>query len=147
MSTPNEIKWPLLLVTGLGTLVFLLLADVVFVTFYGQLVNPGQEQAFYDKFALDTASAFVFCFAPFPLYIITRWICDKAGDHFYQNALLYFAAIHLFDFVLITSMGALNSVLLPTYWLNVASKLAGILAGAYFASRALEKRRTIDIHT
>jgi hypothetical protein len=83
---------------GLGTMVFLLLADVVFVTFYAQLVNPGQDQAFYDQFALDTAGPFIFCFAPFPMYIVSRWICNKAGQKAYLHASLYFGAFHLIDF-------------------------------------------------
>lgn len=139
MTARNEIKWALLLIAGLGTMVFLLLADVVFVTFYGQLVNPGQDQAFYNQFALDTAGPFVFCFAPFPIYIITRWICDKAGSGYYQHALLYFGAFELIELIMFAGMGTWEGMLLLSYWLNVASKLSGVLAGAYFADKAGRK--------
>lgn len=132
----KDIKWALLLVAGLGTMVFLLFADVVFVTYYAQLVNPGQDQAFYDKFALDTAGPFIFCFAPFPVYIVTRWICNKAGRDFLLHALLYFGAFYLIEFIMLAVMGTWEGLLSLSYWLNVASMLTGVLAGAYFATRA-----------
>jgi hypothetical protein len=136
MTAIKDIKWALLLVAGLGTMVFLLLADVVFVTYYAQLVNPSQDQAFYNQFALDTAGPFIFCFAPFPIYIVTRWLCNKAGRDFFLHALLYFAAFYLIEFIMLAVMGTWEGLLLLSYWLNVASMLAGVLAGAYFATRA-----------
>lgn len=135
MSLFREIKWPLFLVAGLGTQVFLLLADVIFVTYYGQLTVPGQDQAFYDKFALDTAPAFVFTFAPFPLYIITRWLCAKATGNYYAVALLYFGALILIELLMYVILGALQSVLTPGFWIITTSKLCGIMAGGHFATR------------
>jgi hypothetical protein len=131
-----KIKWALVLVAGLGTMVFLLLADVIFVTYYALLANPGQEQAYYNQFALDTAGAFIFCFAPFPVYLISRWLCDKAGHAHYLHAVLLIAAFYLIDVIMIAGMGTWEGMGRPEYWLNAASMLAGALAGAFFAKRA-----------
>lgn len=136
MKLVKEIRWPLLLVTALGMMVFLMLADVVFVTYYAQLGNPGQPQEFYNEFAMQTAGAFVFCLAPFPAYLLTRWLCAKTGQHFFAYAVLLVAAFYGFDVIMIAAMGAWEGLASPQYWLNTAAMLAGAMAGAHFAGHA-----------
>ena len=136
MTSSPQTRWTLVVVAGLGTMVFLLLADVIFVTYYAQLKAPGQDQAFYNQFALDTAGPFIFCFSPFPVYIISRWLCEKAGNQYYLHAGLYIASYYLLDVLMIAGMGAWEGLLSLEYLLNVLAFAAGALAGAYFAGKA-----------
>ena len=143
MNGLSSIRWPLVIVAGLGMMVFLLLADVVFVTYYAQLSNPGQEQAFYNQFAVDTAGAFIFCFAPFPVYLTARWLCNKAGTAFFAHALLLVAAFYLLDIAMIAGMNTWEGLATPQYWLNFASMLAGACVAAFNATR--EQRSAVDV--
>lgn len=83
--------------------------------------------------AQDNAGAFIFCFAPFPVYLLSRWLCDKGGHRHYLHAVLLIAAFYLIDVIMIAGMGTWEGMLRPEYWLNVASMLAGALSGAFFA--------------
>lgn len=132
----KHIRWSLVMIAGLGTMVLLMLADVVFVTHYALLGNPGQEQAFYNQFAEDTAAAFVFCFAPLPLYLISRWLCARAGSAPWAHALLLVASFYVLDVAMLAGMGLLQGLARPEYWLNGLALLAGALAGAWFHVRS-----------
>ncbi len=79
--------------------------------------------------------AFVLTFAPFPLYVITRWLCAKATGHYYRVALLYFVALIVIELLTYVIIGTLQSVLTPGFWIITASKLCGIMAGGHFAAR------------
>ncbi|MDC0598672.1 hypothetical protein OAP18_02375 [Gammaproteobacteria bacterium] len=122
--------------TGLGTVIILPISFIAFVWFYAQFMNPGHEQAFYRGFANLTGAPFMFCFAPFTMYIISRWLCDRVGGAFYLHGLLYFISYHVIDFVLIAFTGDMPQFLTVSYLLIVISKLIGVLLGAYFSSKA-----------
>ncbi len=78
MNSLKHIKWHLLLMTAVGTIVFLLLYFTIFVTYYALVANPGQDKAIIDQFAQLTGAPFVFCTGPFVVYLTVRWLCKKA---------------------------------------------------------------------
>jgi hypothetical protein len=113
------------MVAALGTQVYLILADVIFVTYYAQLGNPGLEQAAYSEFARQTAGAFVFCFAPASLYLIAAWLCRKAGTAPYLHAFLFIALYYALDIAIVALVapGQLGETLRVPYLLNGAMML------------------------
>ncbi len=140
MNAIKHIKWHLLLMAALGTLVFLLLYLTIFVTYYALVANPGQEESVIDQFAQLTGAPFVFCTAPFVVYLTTRWLCRKAGGYFYSHALLYVFFFWLIDFLtFVTQPGGFERWFsFPwalTLILNSAIMLLAALLGAYLAQK------------
>lgn len=137
MGSMKAIKWQLLIMTGLGTVIFMYIAFIVFVMFYSLFMNPGHEQVFYSQFANLTGGPFMFCFAPFTMYIISRWLCERAGSAFYLHGLLYLLAYEVIDLSLVAFTADMSSFVSFAYLLIILSKLSGVMAGAYFASRTI----------
>lgn len=138
MTTPGTtIKWPLILVAALGTQAYLLLADIVFVSYYAQLVNPGHETAYYSAFAQDTAGAFVFCFAPVSIYLITTWLCNKARHRPYVHALAYIACYYLLDLgiVALIAIDQFSKTLQASYLLNLLALFVSAAVAAWLWQR------------
>ena len=137
MSSLKTVKWPLILVAALGTQVYLLLADVIFVTYYAQLSNPGHEPAFYTMFAQETAGAFVFCFAPASIYLIASWLCRRAAAAPYLHATLYVAGYYVLDYAVIAAMAfdQMGETLKLPFLLNGLAMLASALVAARLAGR------------
>ena len=137
MSSFKSVKWPLILVAALGTQVFLLGADFVFVTYYAYLSVTGRESEFYLQFARETAGAFVFCFAPASIYLIARWLCLRAGSAPYLHAVLYIAGYYLLDYAVIVSMALdeIGETLRVPFLLNAAAMLVSALVAAWLVDR------------
>lgn len=133
----RAVKWPLILVAALGTQVYLLLADVVFVTYYAQLSNPGREPAFYTTFAQETAGAFVFCFAPASIYLIASWLCRRAGRAPYLHAALYIAGYYVLDFAVIASVALeqIDETMKVPFLLNMVAMFVSALVAARIVDR------------
>ena len=144
MGRLSKLKWQLLIMAGLGTVILMYAADIIFVWFYAQFKNPGQEPEFYTQFAYDTAAPFIFCVAPLLMYIISRWLCERGGQLFYIYALCYFLLYFLIDMSLVMfNLEVLLSFITLEGLLIVSSKALGVFAGAFFASRAHKS----NIHT
>ncbi len=138
-DTLKNIKWHLPIIAALGTTVFLLLALTVFVTYYAMLVDTERQPIFYDHFALRTAGPFVFCFAPFPVYMITRWLCEKAQTKPFTHALLFFFFYQTIDVTMLLSSEAPGVFFQAIHLINSAALLLAILVGAYFSFMAQKK--------
>ncbi len=144
MSTFKDTKWLLLVIAALGTLVFLMLVDVVFVTYYVFLMNPGLEQEFYNDFAYETAAPFVFCFAPFPVFLTARWIGRKAGRAFYTHSILYIVFYIVIDLSIIVGSDAISKAEEPIFLifgLNIGVMMLAALFAAYQLSKEYAREK------
>jgi hypothetical protein len=143
MPSVKSLKWPLILVAALGTQVYLLLADVIFVTYYAQLSVTGRDPDFYMQFARDTAGAFVFCFAPASIYLIARWLCLRAGSAPYLHAVLYIVGYYVLDYAVIVSIALdeIGETLRVPFLLNAAAMLVSALVSAWLVDRG---RRRVE---
>ena len=141
MTRIRSIKWQLVFIASLGTVIFLLAALVVFVAFYGHFVDPGREQAFYSKFALDTSEPLLFCLSPFVMYIVSRWLAGKAGRAFYLHALLFLILYYVLDTSLLLFTPGMDwpaffgSFVAVKHLLVMSVQVAGVLVGARLAER------------
>lgn len=140
MNVIKNIKWHLLLMAALGTLVFLLLYLTIFVTYYALVANPGQEKTVIDQFAQLIGAPFVFCTAPFVVYLTTRWLCRKAQGYFYTHAVLYVSFFWLIDLLTFASQpgGIERWFSFPwvlTLMLNSSIMLLAALLAAYLARK------------
>jgi hypothetical protein len=135
----RSVKWPLVLVASLGTQVFLLLADFVFVTYYAQLSVTGRDTAYYMQFARETAGAFIFCFAPASIYLIASWLCRRGAEAPYLHAVLYIAGYYVLDFAVIASVALdeIGETLRVPFLLNAFA----MLISALVAARVVDGRR------
>ena len=136
MASLKSIKWQLLIMTGLGTYIFLIAITLPYMWFYGQFTDPGHEMPYYSERANQMVPPFIFCFAPLAMYLISRWLCERVGQMFYLHAILYFLSQELIDLLLVAFSGHFLSFFKPWIFIAYGAKLAGCLAGAYFASKA-----------
>jgi hypothetical protein len=137
MSSLKSVKWPLILVASLGTQVFLLAADFVFVTYYAQLSVTGRDPDYYLQFARETAGAFVFCFAPASVYLIASWLCRRAQAAPYLHAVLYIVGYLVLDYAVIVSVALdeIRETLRLPFLLNHLAMLVSALVGAWQVER------------
>lgn len=144
MSLLTTPRWFLLLLATLATHVILMLADVVFVVYYSLFSKPGLEEAAYTVFARETAAAFVFCFAPPALYLIARWLGQKAGRAPLLHAGLLVALYYVLDILIVIAfMGSTENaepLQAAPYVLNGVAMLAGALLGGWHARDAVTPR-------
>lgn len=103
--------------------------------YYAQFMNPGREQAFYNDFALQTAAPFVFCFAPFPVFLLCVWLARRAGRLPRAHALSLVLGYYAIDLLIVFLLDAQEGLAAVPYWLNLAAMLAAALAGAYHVRR------------
>lgn len=129
MNILTKPRWFLLILAALGMQVLLMLADVIFVTYYAKVSHPELDQAALSVFALETAGAFVFCFAPPVVYLIARWLCLKVGRDFLLHAGLLVVWYYVLDLLFLLAYGFAEFVVVP-YLVNGAAMLtAALLAG------------------
>ncbi|HUQ51480.1 MAG TPA: hypothetical protein VM692_04610 [Gammaproteobacteria bacterium] len=137
MSSLRSVKWPLVLVAALGTQVFLLLADFIFVTYYAQLSVTGRDTTYYMQFARETAGAFVFCFAPASIYLIASWLCRRGAEAPYLHAASYIAGYYVLDYAVIASVARdeIGETLRLPFLLNALAMLVSALVAAWVVAR------------
>lgn len=68
MARNKKIQWQLILFVSFGIQILLVVCHVLFVTYYSMLIDTGHSQEFYNQFAQNTGTAFVFFFAPLPIF-------------------------------------------------------------------------------
>ncbi|HTQ99102.1 MAG TPA: hypothetical protein VMH83_03890 [Candidatus Acidoferrum sp.] len=144
MNNPRSprFKWPLVLIAALTSQVVLLLADVIFVSYYSWFANPGHDQAFYSAFAQETAGAFVFCFAPPFLYLVTTWLCDKAAHSPWLHAMAFITLYYVLDLGIIVMMAAdkLGDTLHAGYLTNLAMMYVSAAVSVWLWQRRQARR-------
>ncbi|NKB33288.1 MAG: hypothetical protein GKR91_09330 [Pseudomonadales bacterium] len=136
MTSHKAFNWQLLIMAGLGTYVFLIAITIPYMWFYGQFTDPGQEMPYYSERANQMIPPLIFCLAPFVMYIVSRWLCERVGQQFYLYACLYFLTQEVADGLLVAFSGNLATFYQPSIFVVYAAKLLGAIAGAYFASKA-----------
>ncbi len=136
MSSRKAFNWQLLIMAGLGTYVFLIAITIPFMWFYGQFTDPGHEMAYYSERANQMIPPLIFCLAPFVMYIVSRWFCERVGQQMYLYAFLYFLSQEIIDLILVSFTGNLAQFFVPSMFLVYTSKLLGAMAGAYFANKS-----------
>mgnify|MGYP000064517748 CR=1 FL=1 len=136
MTSNKSIKWQLLIMAGLGTYVLMIAITIPYMWFYGQFGEPGYEMPYYSSRANQMIPALIFCLAPFVMYIISRWLCERVGEKFYLYAVLYFITQEAFDLLLVAFTGNILEFFQLSLFLVYLTKLLGALSGAYFAAKA-----------
>ena len=144
MASLRSIKWQLLIMTGLGTYILLIAITLPYMWFYGQFSDVGHEMEYYSERADQMIPSFIFCLSPFVMYIIGRWLCERAGQLFYWYAILYFLTQEVIDILLVGSTGKLSEFFQPSLFVVYAAKLAGCLAAAAIASRTQKTRLVVE---
>jgi hypothetical protein len=129
----------------IGAAIFILVVNVslsvVYMIFYGYLINPGQPEAFYQEH-IKVAAPYCSIFFGIPLfYSVCRWIGGKWERSFaVKAALLVWLVYCLIDLtVIVANFRDL------TLWLGilVIISLSSKLAAAYFGGVAASKRGSI----
>lgn len=143
MSLLTTPRWFLLLLTALVMQATLMLADVIFVFHYATFANPGLEQAAYSAFAAQTAGAFVFCFAPPVVYLITAWLCRKVGKAPLLHAGLLVALYYVLDVLIVIAFVSSSDTEVPMriapYLLNGLAILGGALLAGWHARAGMAR--------
>jgi hypothetical protein len=144
MASLKSIKWQLLIMAGLGTYIFLIAITIPYMWFYGQFSDPGHEMPYYSERANQMVPPLIFCLAPFVMYIVSRWLCERTGHQFYLTAILYFLTQEVIDVLLTVSVGKFLEFYQPSIFIVYGAKLTGALVGAYFASKAHKPIKITD---
>jgi hypothetical protein len=135
MAQSTKIHWHLVFLAAFGTLVLLVLADVLFVAYYAHLMDPAHDQAYYSQFAQNTAAPFVFFFAPLPIFLLMRWIGRKTKAKAMLHAVLMIAVMLILDISIAALAGQAAALLTPGYLLPYIAKIVAALLGGWSAQR------------
>lgn len=135
MAQSTKIHWHLVFLAAFGTLVLLVLADVLFVAYYSHLMDPAHDQEYYRRFAQNTGAPFVFFFAPLPIFLLVRWVGRKAKDKAMLHAVLIIAVMLILDVSVVTLAGQTAVLLTPGHLLAHIAKIVAALLGGWAAQR------------
>lgn len=137
MTALKSVKWQLLIMTGLGTYIFLIAITIPYMWYYSQFSDTGHDMPYYTERANQMVPALILCLGPFVFYIASRWLCGRVGQAFYLHGILLFLTQEVIDLMLTAFSGHLMEFLTqPELYIVYSTKLLGALAGSYFASKA-----------
>lgn len=135
MGKKIEIYWGKILIAGIGTVLTLLIADVLFVALYSHLMNPGEGFEFYQDFARETGAPFVTVYAPLVSYLFALWWSRRVGATVWLHAVLLALLLLVMDVVTVVVAGEGVFLWHPANLLAQAAKIVGILVGVVVTQR------------
>lgn len=131
-------RWWLAIPFALGVMIVNVLISVLWVAVYSFLINPGQDEAFYQEYAKRSAP-YSSIIAGMPLmFLAGRWIGSKfARANSVKAALLVWLKYFLIDLIVIVAAGALEQIAL-LFTISFVTKFAA----AYLGGLSAQKRGT-----
>lgn len=108
----------------------------IFMVLYGNVINPGQEESFYQQ-AAGRFGPIASIIGGIPLmFLAGRWIGKRVGPQLaYTAAILVWVIYFVVDVSIVLASGILSSVF-HLVTLSFVTKLIAVLVGAYSAKRS-----------
>lgn len=121
---------------AVGVIVITMAASFPMVAFYAYLIEPGQDQGFYNEAAQWIAPWSSYILGPIVFFAFNYWLARKSPE---RSAYLFASASIIAYLVIDLSMvpalgGDITSFLSFGFAFWVALKLAGALLGAHFGT-------------
>lgn len=124
-------KYTILKLVGLAllTMITLVLISILEVAVYSYLVNPGQEDSFYDAHAMITAPYISGIFGFIVFFLVVRYWKKKGVENVAKLAFLYPLTYVLLDLVIIVSFGVVWSEFILIFLIANGAKFLGSFSG------------------
>jgi hypothetical protein len=131
-------RWWLAIPFALGVMIVNVLISVLWVAVYSFLINPGQDQAYYQAYA-QMSAPYSSIIAGMPLmFLAGRWIGSKFPKaNGIKAALLVWLIYFLIDLTVIVAAGALAQIAF-LFAISFVTKFAA----AYLGGLSAQKRAT-----
>ena len=125
-------QYVVLKLIGLAILAMVILVIITFVevAVYSYLINPGQEQSFYEAHAQISAPYVSGIFGFILFFLVARYWKKKGYEHVMRLALLFPLVYVLLDIIIITAAGVEWADFIAIFLLANAAKFLGGFLGA-----------------
>jgi hypothetical protein len=130
-------RWWLAIPFALGVMIVNVLISVLWVAVYSLVINPGQDQAYYQAYA-QMSAPYSSIIAGMPLmFLAGRWIGSKFPKaNSVKAALLVWLVYFLIDLTVIVAAGALAQIAL-LFTISFVTKFAAAYLGGLSAQRRM----------
>lgn len=136
MSSGEKNRWIFIVPTALVVMIVNVVVFILYMVIYGNFINPGQPQAFYEGHA-QKAGPYSSIIAGIPLmYLAAKWLGTKfTPSNSIKAALLMWLTYFLIDGAIIALSGELMNIL-PLFIASFATKLGAAYLGGRAAHRS-----------
>ena len=128
-------RWWLAIPFALGVMIVNVLISVLWVVVYSFLINPGQDEEYYQAYA-QMSTPYSSIIAGMPLmFLAGRWIGSKfPKNNSVKAALLVWLVYFVIDLTVIVAAGALAQIAL-LFTISFVTKFAAAYLGGLSAQR------------